>query len=230
MLKKSICTAAFLAAAALTGAAHAEVITFNLDQSINGATPADSKPWLTATITDLASGGVELVMTNNLSSGEFVYDWLFNTSATGPITAKYVSGFAAYFTYGSTTGTTSMQAGSFNMSFACSSSNSCPSDPRFSGGTNSIYDLTGTGLTAASFLVTSGAVTNPSLGKSDGGYYTAADVRGLTNTSGGSGSIGATSYTEGGTPPSGTPVPEPMPLALLGMGLAAFAAARRKKK
>lgn len=211
--------------------AHAAVLTFNLTESINGATPAatDITPWLTATFTDTTANHVQLTLKNNLvnattntPTGEFVVDWLFNSNVL-PITASYVSGFKATFLLGDTNGGSNVQAGIFDMNFACSSDNCSGNDPRFTGGMTSVFDLSATGLSATSFLTTSSAD-----GKQiAGGYYTAADIRGITV--GNSGSIGT---KDGKITPTGdpVPVPEPMPLVLLGMGLAAFSLSRMKKK
>lgn len=218
----------------LASSAYANPITFNLGSHINGDTPlaTDKTPWLSATFTDkvLANGNkvVELVMTNNLvnattkaATGEYLTDWLFNIDPSiASFSYSYVSGYNASVQYGtnSVNGGASVKAGNFDIDFI----GATPQADRFIGGMTSVYDFSGSGLTASSFAFTSSS-----------GYYSAADVKGilLSNGNTGSGSIGTKNYNDT-TTPDGTPtaVPEPASLMLIGLGLASLAIGSRRHK
>lgn len=218
-------TAAALAAFALSAAAHAGVLTMNLDTGINGTTPyaTDRTPWLSATFTDLGVsnglGVVQLVMTSNLvngatglPTGEFVGDWLFNVDpAVKDLTYTAVSGYNAAVTIGQVIGSNAIKGGTFDIDFAGGTANA----NRFGGGMQSVYTFAATGLSANSFAFTSNK-----------GYYSAADVKGIGN--GLSGSIGATSASTGSVKAAAANVPEPTSLMLFGLGAAALVFGARR--
>jgi hypothetical protein len=208
------------------GTVEAGVVAFDLDTKINGSTPTGTAPWLTATFTDINSTTVELTMTNNMPSTNFVSTWLFNYTGSAP-TAAFVSGQAGISgtpTIDATqdlAGGNNIKAGLFNIKFDFSTSNSNSGAARFSGGETSVYDFTrASGLTASDFQLFS--INKPNPNGSLGGWYSAAEVQGFGN--GLSGSIGA--KTEKETPAA----PEPGSLTLLGLGLASFGAVGWVKK
>lgn len=225
--------------------AQANVITFNLNGSINGTAPsgAANPSWLSASVTDIGTGQVQLVMSSYLPSGEYVDDWLFNVSSsvTG-LTVKH----SADYSWGSvvlsqTNGASSIKAGEFDLSFGSANDN----QSRFASNGTSTYLLSGSGLSTASFLTLSS-----SDGKNTGGYYSAADVKGIGN--GGSGSVGTKTYSVPAESPVVSPVapvlpqtdpvarasdyespvtnvPEPGSIALYAIGLLSLAFKRRQR-
>jgi hypothetical protein len=173
-------------------------VTFNLTVGINGATPLDPLPWLTATFHDQAAGVVRLTMKNNLAPGEFVRTWLFNEDVINLVLPDltYVSGPLPnpIVLQNCCNGANDIKAGLFDIDFVFGTANNAN---RFDGGETSVWDFNAPGLTASDFKALS---SNPDVG---GPYYSAAKVQGL-NPTGSSGSIGAID-----------PVPEPTSVLLL---------------
>jgi hypothetical protein len=180
---------------------RADTVIFNLNQSLNGATPVGTQPWLTATFTDVSPGVVQLVMSNNMISSEFVHDWLFNVAnppGAQNLTFQQVGGVWAQVSPLSsedvTTGGAQTKGAWFDVGFiAPNNVNS------FVGGTTSTWLITGSGLTASSFEVMSEPTTDFGT-PPKGGYfqlvYSAADIRGITDIGQGtSGSIYASTFT-----------------------------------
>jgi hypothetical protein len=223
----NFCKLALLAALILaaTQSARASTLGINLTTPVNGTAPAGT---LAATVTDTGTGQVQLKLdaTGLTDTGEYVPTWLLNllpswNFSTAPLTFAYVSGIQATGINSGTSidnGGSQVKAGLFDISFSFQTSNSgTPPVTRLSGGTTSVYDISATGLSAASFAATS-AVD----GGNPGGYYAAADVRGIPPSLT-SGSIAATTATLNS-------VPEPSPLVLSGTTftcLALATAARR---
>lgn len=229
MKKIPLRIAALCSALALCTCASATVLTMNLGTGINGTTPyaTDKTPWLSASFTDLGVKNgvnvVQLVMTNNLvnaatslSTGEYVSDWLFNIDpAFTSFNVSYVSGYQASVSVAQTIGSNAIKGGVFDIDFIGATN----SADRFTGGMKSVYEFSAAGLTAGAFAFTSNA-----------GYYSAADIRGIGN--GLSGSIGATTAvtTTGTTTPAQTAIPEPVSIALVGLGAGAMFLANRRRK
>jgi hypothetical protein len=225
LVRRSIFTALTLALLTAVPAARADV-TFNLNTVINGTSPVGASPWLTATFQDIVAGDVKLTLTNNLSSGQFITDVLFNSildatsltftefNAAAPPAVVSVTKSATQ----SLTGGSQIKGGGFNIDINYDNS---PPGNRFgtSGGTVSIFEITGTGLTSANFLKLS--LDNGSM--FGGPYYMAADVLGIPAGTDGqtiSGSIGTT---------AAIPEPETYAMMLAGLGMMGFVARRRKQ-
>ena len=207
-MRKLLKLIAILAFAAASQASHA-VVTFNLDTVINGSTPSDSAPWLTATFTDIAQDEVQLALTSNMASGLNIADVLFNS--TVPISVFTDKPFQA-----GSIGASSFQifdaglgAGLFNVLVPFSSTFNNTSGTL-------LFTMSGTGLTAESFNTLSAPGGTGFLGTS---YLMAAGVQGFTN--GSSSSIGFTSVSA---------VPEPQVYAMMGVGLLLMGFIMRRRK
>ena len=186
-----------VAALALNVNARADVV-IDLGTLINGTAPPGGTPWLIADFHDMGANTVQLTMSNKMpSSDDYVHDWLFNLDRdVSNFAFAYVSGAAATATdYGvnAFNGGSQIKGGLFDVQFTFPT----PNHGRLTGGSNSVYTLSGTGLTAADFMAFS--VNDSGNPPSSGGWESAAEVRGY----GGSGSIGAPN-----------PAPEPMTLSL----------------
>jgi PEP-CTERM motif-containing protein len=220
----SVFSALLLALVMAVPVARADVI-FSLDTVINGVSPTGSPPWLTATFHENSVGDVTLTLNNLMAPAQFVDTVVFN-SILNPTTLTFAlltspPQLATPVTSAtqSLNGGPNMKAGLFNVEFDYATA----AASRFTGGTSSIWHITGAGLTENNFLMTS----IPELvGRNTfvgGGYYMAAHVQGIPDPlTGGttSGSIGST-----------TPIPEPETYAMMlaGLGLMGFVARRRKQ-
>lgn len=188
-------------------------VVLDLGTLINGSMPTGTPPFLTASFETVGVDTVQLTMTNNMPTSNFVDNWLFNTGSASPLTFTYVSGVVALSATSGldfSNGGSNMKAGLFDIEFHYPSQNSDPN--RFHGGEFSIYTITGSGLTENNFAVAS--VDDPGSPPSSGGWMSAGHVQGFG--SGQSGSIGTTQA-----------VPEPASITLLGLGALSLALRRR---
>ena len=177
-----------------------------------------SLPYATATFQNNGVDNVKLTLDlTNLTSGEFVGEWLFNYTGNAN-TLGVVPAFPGELSSVVTsdpqalTGGSNMKAGLFNVEFNFFTA---ANQNRFSGGESIILNLTGVGLSEDDFcresadeLNRDGSIKNP------GGWVSAMDVQGIPSTN------GTTSGSFGGV--SCSSVPEPTGMAFLG-GLAVLA-------
>lgn len=192
--------------------ANATIISYDLDYEFSGAVaPAGSGPWLSATFDDGGTAGaVMLTLESNLTdpfgfigSVYFNFDPSMNAALIG-IGAGTDTGWSSFVR-----GNDCCQADGSGLYDAVINFNA-----NFFGGTDIFnFELLGAGITADMFAYEN----TPSGG--NGTYHVAAHVQGLGSDSEGSGWIGDTAK-----------VPEPGPLALLGLGLLSLVATRRLTK
>lgn len=197
---------------ALSATAMATVV-FNLDTTIEGFTPTGDPPFLVAAFETISVGTVQVTLTNTMPVTNFVDNWVFNIEPFMPVSFTHVSGVQALAaTSGSnfTNGGSNVKAGLFDVEFHFPTANSDPN--HFHGGATSVYLILGTGLTEGHFASLS--VDDLGSPPSRGGWLSAAHVQGFGQ--GLSGSIGV--------------VPEPMSLAVLGLGLAAMVRRRKSQR
>ena len=163
---------AALVMGAATGPAYAGEVIFNIGTSINGSTPTGTPPWLTLDFKDIGTNEVQLTISNNMPTSEFASNVLFN-STVGLVGSDFahVSGPTSNGISFNNNGGNNIKAGQFNVDFGYTTANN---SNRLSGGTNSVYDITASGLNALSFEKVS---TTDSHGT--GGWYAAADVQGI---------------------------------------------------
>lgn len=192
---------------ALLAAASFAQVRLDLTTTINGDTPTGGSPFATALFENAGANTVRLTMSNTMPTSNFINDWVFNVNTTSPLSFNWQSGNKASVKYdpNDITGGSSMKGGLFDILFDFPTSGSDPN--RFNGGESSVYLISGSGLTASSFLATSLANKY-----SPGGYLSAARVQGF----GGSGSVAA--------------VPEPGTMSALALAAGAAWLRRRRKK
>ena len=206
--------------------AHAEgaAFEFNLDTLFSGFSPESATtPWLRATVEDAGVDTVSLKLeTLNLVDAEFVREWYFNFNPDKDpdiLSFAHVSGVDADMVE---TGDDEFQAdgdGKFDILFTFPPSGA----GRFTGGLESMWTITGTGITAADFNFES------TPGGGEGTFYSAAHVQGIGDADDLSGWIGS---GEGIPPDSGNPpqAPEPTTLVFLSLGLLTFGSLRRSTR
>lgn len=193
-----------LGVAACSVAGHA--LVFNLDGVYTGATPGGTAPWATVTITDVAANKVNLRIDHNATSaaGQFITSLYLNIDPfVGGITLsnEMNSNKRSGAIQNVLNGVNGAAGNNFDLGVDFETSNSGGGVNRLKPGEFWSADLTGTGLSAASF----NAVNNK-------GNYVGSHMQGINGNL--SGHI--------------TVVPEPASLAALGLG--AFALLRRRSK
>ena len=159
-----------LAVGALATSAEATLV-ITLDQVFSGFTPGGSGPYLKATFEDVI-GGVKLTLDDlGLSTGEKISEWDFNTSNLAGISKiTYDSGVKAKSVG---TGSDKFQAdgdGKYDISFQFSTSS-----PLFTVGSQSVYLISGTGISENDF----NTLSTPAGGS--GPFTSAAHVQGIAN-------------------------------------------------
>ena len=214
-MKKTTAAALFLAFSSLAmSAAHAEPITYYFTQAglVRGGTNVQTKDiFASATFVDGAANIVNLTMKveSDLDSGAYVNDWAFNMFSGPEITkvdGNPLKNVNVDITYGDKTKHFFGTGNIYELVFGFK-----PSNPgAIQAGTSLTYTITGkNGLTANSFATSSN------------GIFSAIHVQGFSQ-----GGSGVFISGEPGLPPN--EIPEPGTVALLGLGLLGFAAARRR--
>lgn len=228
-MKRPFLAVAALLALAAGSPAHAALFTYELDTTINGDM-ASGVP--TATVEDIGADQVRLTLSLvGTPSAQFMDTWLFNFDgtqteldnltftrnalSTGPVAADItISGILDGFGNNNTSGFGANSSGLFDIQFGFDSNGSGGGVHRFNGGEVLIYDISGTGLSASLFNVTSASPFN-----SDGPYYSAAHIQGIPGAQ--SGAMGANTSIPG--------VPEPSSLLMGVIAIAGLAGLSRSR-
>jgi hypothetical protein len=184
--------------------------------------PAAPAPWITADFEN-ASGGVNLTISAvGLTGSEFASEMYFNLDPSLSLDQSYLT-FNETASSGSFSAPTISQAAGdnnykadgdgkydFRFNFGISSGTT------FGSGDSITYFISGIpGLVAGSFAF----LSEPAGGS--GPFYAAAHIQGLAG--------GLSTWIEPGGGPSITPIPEPEPLALLGVSVVLLAAFRLQR-
>lgn len=197
-------TKTLLVLGAVVGAASAQAVTFNLNTTYTGPTPGGAAPWLTVTITDVAANKVNVNVAHNATSaaGQFFSDVFLNLDPfVGGITVSNEVNAAKRS--GLTTSLNGINGGggtTWDMNIAFVTSNAGGGVNRLKPGEFWSGDLTGAGLSEASFM-----------GLNNMGFQIGAHIQGLPN--------GQSAHIT---------TPEPGTIAALGLG--AVVLLRRRKK
>lgn len=209
--------------------AGATTLTFNLNTVFSGNTPAGPTPWLIAQFRDgancapaCAAGTVQLVLTSNLTSGQFTTEWDFNSSNLSVVVTYDGANALNAGSYAAPTiQKTSLDAykadgdGFYDIEidFASKAGSGTPDSNRFDGSDVAVFTLTGSGITVATF-------NQLSVGGALGAFHTAAHIQGIPGGCSGWVGDGEAGVKAGGDGPCTGTVPEPSTLLLLGSGLA----------
>ena len=228
-MRKFVKLVAILAFAVSSQVSHADLV-FDLDTLVNGSSPTDSGPWLTATFHTVSTGDVTLTLTNDMTSPQFITEVAFNslidptsltftrTDSTSTVPSSSVSTDSTQ----DLTGGSSLKAGLFNIAISFGTSGG--TSKQFNSGNNSvIFNITGSGLTEDSFNLLSLDGGTGFLGTD---YLMAAKVQGIPIPGSNKTTSGSIGYV------SVTPVPEPQVYAMMGVGLLlmGFVAHRRRQR
>lgn len=221
LARRGLWLLAALAALAWSAGDATADFTIVMDNNYNGTAPSGSPPWGTATFTDVGAGQVRLTMTNLLqSSSEFIPDsWFFNfdpaRNASTDLTFTFQSGQAAQsISTGINNSEPPGQGGDFDIAFTFETSNNAN---RFTSGETSVYLITGSGITAASFNTLSQNENNA--------FVSVFKVQGIP-PNGGSGEVAGTV----GQPPPPPVVPAPPSVILAGIGVLGFGGLARLRR
>jgi uncharacterized membrane protein YgcG len=235
-LKNSIFAMIAGAAMAHSGAMAGQVqINFMDSGYFNGTLNTSGSPstvWATALFEDTAiAGKVKLTMTVSeaLYGTAYVREWYFNVKDTPTLAfANIDTPVATDLNYGSDSSGMNNASGAFDLNFTFNTS----SPGNLAQNANSIYEITGAGLTAASFNQLSAPGNGNGNGNGGGGGG---------GNSGGGGFLAAVKVqgdgdsfevrgvlANGVIDPQGE-VPEPGTLALIGLGLLGAALTRRRR-
>lgn len=199
-------------------AAQAGTILINFSDAgfYNGGFNPSPGIWASATFEDtFTPGTVKLTMnvsTALAGTSAYVNDWYFNVNANPVLTFLNTSGPGASLTYGNNCCHVNGPSGDFDLTFHFNTSN----PGNLGQGLTSIYELSGLGLTAASF-----SGLTPLEGNGKGGLLASVKVQGDGQSADFKGVLGEPRIP-------GTNIPEPASLGLLGLGMLALAAMRRR--
>jgi hypothetical protein len=215
--------------ALLAPSSKADIVLFGLDTTTNGEVPNrvdPSKPFLTLRFEDTAVDQVTMTFdATNLLSSNFITDVYFNFDGNplgGAVDPLVFPGYGGSFQSSNPPSiiggfvSFNAEAGLFNLRFAFNFGGS----DVFAGGETTTAVLGGIGLRASDIIAAS--IDKPAPNPSIGGWFAAAQVRGIQLAGGreGAGFVGTKPYTV---------VPEPSSIilfALGGLGLAAFRSRR----
>lgn len=210
--------AIIMATAFASSPGRAAVISFDLDNTVEGSAPTG---FPTATFTDTGAGMVNLMISAaGLSGGEFLSSIFFNYSGNASalsFTRTGGDGPTEGFDIGlgSNSFDTPGNQGLFDIAIDFGNRNQ--DSIRFDAGETLTFSITGSGLMASMFNVASA----PQQGTSN---FALARIQGIA-TGEGSASVADGDGSGGG----GLPVPEPGALGLLGLGVVALGLSRRRK-
>jgi hypothetical protein len=204
--------AAFAAFVAPMAAMQASALTFDFSVVLTGDTPVGDDPWARVTIDDIGANTVRVTLENltDPEDGQFLTALYLNIDPFVDVTASnFVDG--GKFNPDSTVFDDEDAFGSANYTFDLfadfDTTNSGGGEQRINGGEFVSFDLTGTGLSSASFLALSSKDGAPDT-------YGMIHIQGIPGEGEGSSKIGT--------------VPEPASMAVLGLGAAALLRRRRK--
>ncbi len=190
-------------------------VTFDLNFVVTGDTPVGDDPWARVTIEDIGADTVRITAYNLTAEadGQFLTDVFLNVdpfvndlAASNFVNgAKFNPDDTAFFGEDSF----STAGYNFDLRFSFDTTNSGGGLFRLNPGQSAGFDLSGTGLSSASFLAFAGKT-----GDQEHNLFALAHMQGIGEDNEGSSKIGA--------------VPEPATMSVLAIGAAALLRRRRK--